>query len=147
MIELNIDGIEDIRRTFARLVPEAKAQALAGLADAAYRTARFEADGHTQTGALVQSLSLKPEGADAWTVGHDLRRAPHALFVHWGTKPHDIRPKERKALRWVHGNGFVFARFARHPGYAGDPYLETAADAAVRDFPRIVDQINLEGRW
>lgn len=143
MIEIDIEGIEDIRRTFARLVPEAKAHALAGLADTAYRTARSEADTHTQTGALVQSLSLKPEGADVWIVGHDRARAPHALFVHWGTRPHDIRPKERKALRWVSGNGFLFAKIVHHPGYKGDPYLETAADAAVRDFPRIVNEIEI----
>ena len=84
MIDITVDGIEDIRRTFARLVPEAKTQALAGLADTAYRTARSGADAHTQTGALVQSLSLKPEGADAWIVGHDRVRAPHALFVRYG---------------------------------------------------------------
>lgn len=145
MIELSVEGVEEIRRTFAQLVPRAKARALEGLAQTAYGTARREADTHTQTGALVRSLSLKPEGDDAWIVGHDTAHAPHALFVHWGTKPHVIRPKERKALRWVNGNGYLFAKFVKHPGYKGDPWLETAADEAVRRFDLIVRNIDLGG--
>jgi hypothetical protein len=73
-------------------------------------------------------------------VGHDGQRAPHAEFVLFGTRPHIIRPKDKKALRWVSGNGFVFARVVNHPGYLGDNYLETAATDAIKAMPGIVDQ-------
>lgn len=143
MIEINPEGIEAVRRTFERLAPAAKTQALEGLAKSAFATAQHGVAQHTQTGALEDSLSLKPDGDEAWIIGHDLRRAPHALFVHWGTRPHVITHKDKQALRWVHGNGYVFAKFVRHPGYRGHSYLVEAADAAVRDFPRIVDQIEI----
>ena len=146
MIEIRAEGIAAIREAFARLAPAAKTQALAGLAQTAYDSARAQADTHTATGAIVRSLTVKPEGEDAWIVGHDAQHAPHAFFVHWGTKPHIIRPREKKMLRWANGGGFIFARIVHHPGYKGDAWLEQGADAAVADFPRIVDRINLEGR-
>lgn len=145
MIELNIEGIEAVRKRFARLVPEVKEQALNKLAQVAFDTAQQQADTHTQTGALKRSLDLLPEDEDAWIVRHDLQAAPHALFVHWGTRAHDIRPRDRKALRWTGGQGgdthYIFARFVRHPGYAGDPWLVTAAEEAIRQFDAIVRDI------
>ncbi len=54
-------------------------------------------------------------------------------------------PKDKKALRWPSGQGggthFVFARFARHPGYEGDAWLVKAADEAVRQFDAIVRRV------
>jgi len=89
------------------------------------------------TGALFQSLYNRevPGGRE---VGHDPQRAPHALFVHWGTRPHVIKPKNKKALRWAGGGGFVFAKSVKHPGYRGDPWLTQAADVAVREFDTVV---------
>jgi hypothetical protein len=138
MIELNIEGMDAIRREFARLVPEVKQQVLDGMAQVAFDTAQRQADTHTKTGALARSLRLRPEGDSAWIIDHDQQAAPHAVFVHWGTRPHVIRPKDKKALRWVSGNQFIFARFVRHPGYAGDPWMVKAADEAVRQFDNIV---------
>jgi len=88
---------------------------------------------HTKTGALHASAFNRRVDSDlARMVGHDLDRAPYARWVIGGAKPHTIRPKEpRKALRWVVGNGFVFARKVNHPGYEGDNYLNPAAQAAL----------------
>ncbi len=66
------------------------------------------------------------------------------MFVHWGTKPHEIRPRRRKVLRWPAGDEFVFARKVRHPGYEGDAYLVRAADDAVRAFDAIVRKVQQE---
>ncbi len=145
MIELNIDGLAAIREQFRRMVPETKRQVLSGMAQTAYDTAQRQVDTHTVTGALARSLFLKPEGDDAWIIGHHRQHAPHALFVHWGTRPHVIRPKTKKALRWVGGSGggtgFIFAKFVNHPGYPGDAWLVKAADEAVRQFDAIVRRV------
>lgn len=145
MIQLNIDGLDAVRQQFARLVPQTQQQVLNGLAKVAFDSAQRQADTHTQTGALARSLFLKPQGESAWVIGHDLQHAPHALFVHWGTRPHVIRPKDRKALRWASGQGrgtqFLFARFVNHPGYKGDAWLVKAADDAVKQFAAIVNRV------
>lgn len=143
MIEINIEGIEQMQRHFARLVPETQKQVLDGLAQTAFDTAQHEVGKHVVTGALERSLSLKPEGTDAWIIGHDTQHAPHAIFVHFGARAHVIRPKERQALRWPGGNGFIFAKWVKHPGYAGDPWLETAKQSAIRAFADIVRRV----RW
>ena len=148
MIELNIEGLDAIRDTFKRLVPEVQQHVLNGMAQIAFDAAQQQADTHTKTGALARSLSLKPDGDSAWIIGHNLQHAPHAIFVHFGTRPHLIKPKDKKALRWAGGNGgathFVFARFVHHPGYAGDAWLVKAADEAVRQFDAIVRRVQGE---
>jgi hypothetical protein len=140
MIEINMEGMEAIRQEFARLVPEVQQRVLDGMAQVAFDTAQRQADTHTKTGALARSLRLRPEGDSAWIIDHNLQSAPHALFVHWGwrrTRP--IYPKRKKALRWVGGGGFIFAKSVTTPAeYAGDPWLVKAADEAVRQFDNIV---------
>jgi hypothetical protein len=138
MIAINIEGLDAIRQEFARLVPEVQQRVLNGMAQVAFDTAQRQADTHTKTGALARSLRLRPEGDSAWIIDHNLQSAPHALFVHWGSRPHAIRPRTKKVLRWAGNNGFIFARFVRHPGYSGDPWLVKAADEAVRQFDSIV---------
>lgn len=144
MISIRIDGVESIGQSLGRLLPQSE-KAVLQLAERIHELARDGADKHTKTGALIDSLGHGPKRLpDGWEIGHDLQRAPHAIFVHWGTKPHIIKPKNKKALRWVSGNGFVFARIVRHPGYKGDPWLIRAADNAVREFDSIV-QRNVKG--
>lgn len=142
MISIDIEGLDSVRERFSRLVPEVKQQVLNGMAQVAFDTAQRQVDTHTQTGALARSLRLRPEGDSAWIVDHDLQHAPHALFVHWGTRKHPIFPKNKKALRWVGGGKFIFAKFVKeHPGYEGDPWLVKAADEAVRQFDAIVRRV------
>lgn len=42
--------------------------------------------------------------------------APQAEFTEKGTRPHVIRPRRAKALRFVSGGRTVFARVVHHPG-------------------------------
>jgi len=133
-------NIDAIRRSLQRLVPDLHADVTRETAQEAFDAALAGADRHTKTGALKRSLKLRKlmfTGGERYEIYHDLKAAPHALFVHWGTKPHLIRPKNRKALRWEGPNGFIFARIVHHPGYKGDPYLENARSSVVRGFTRI----------
>lgn len=54
--------------------------------------------------------------------------APYGKYVHEGTRPHEIRPRRKKALRWATGGGFVFAKSVMHPGTKADPFLQNALD-------------------
>ena len=78
---------------------------------------------------------------DGWEIGHDLQVAPEALFVHWGTRPHKIKPKRKKALRWPAGGQFAFAKSVNHPGYKGDSWLVRAAALAPAVFDRHVQSL------
>lgn len=51
-------------------------------------------------------------------------------YEHDGTAPHIIRPRRRRALRFITGGRVVFARQVRHPGTRGSEFLVRALDAA-----------------
>ncbi|MDA8082292.1 MAG: HK97 gp10 family phage protein [Nitrospiraceae bacterium] len=50
--------------------------------------------------------------------------APYASFVHDGTAPHIIRPKNKKALAWPGGGHPV--KGVKHPGTKGKPFFDIA---------------------
>lgn len=137
MLVISLTGVKQAEREIAALPLKSRA-AIAAFAQHVYDSAQARADRHTKTGALVRSLYLRPYGDVGWEIGHDMQHAPYAVFVHWGTRPHRIAPKTRKVLRWPSGGAFVFARWVRHPGYNGDPWLLTATRDAIRDFDAIV---------
>jgi hypothetical protein len=163
MITVSVTGVDGAQQTLAKIVPQST-KAVRELAQRIHDLADAGADKHTKTGALRRSLYLRsiPGG---WEIGHDRQMAPHAVFVHWGTKPHVIKGKpvtpykvypkppnkvlggifrrwyvkKQKTLRWSVGGKFIFANEVHHPGYKGDPWLIRAADQAVREFDRIVN--------
>lgn len=49
---------------------------------------------------------------------------PYARFVHDGTKPHEIRPKNKKALK----TPFGVRKKVNHPGTKANPYLQNAVN-------------------
>lgn len=139
MTQTRIIGTDAVKSDLLALPDKLRREVVLKMSQIAYDTAHAGADKHTDTGALVQSLYNRaiPNGRE---VGHDTERAPHAIFVHWGTRPHTIRPKNKKALRWAAGGKFAFAQQVNHPGYAGDAWMVRAADEAVKAFASIVDQ-------
>jgi hypothetical protein len=138
-ITIKVNGVETLKKDLIGLTPKIEKAVLLQLSNVAYDQAQRGAGRHVKTGALLQSLFNRaiPKGRE---VGHDPERAPHALFVLFGTKPHKIQPKNKKALRWAGPGGFIFAKSVNHPGYRGDHYLNRAADEAIRQFDAIVNQ-------
>jgi hypothetical protein len=58
-----------------------------------------------------------------YTVGTNVTYAP---MVETGTKPHIIRPKSKKVLRFKVGGQTVYARVVHHPGTKPKPFLSRA---------------------
>jgi hypothetical protein len=138
-IKVTLQGLSEVRGTLPKIPPELERRVIFDMSQIAFDTIEQGAQRHHKTGKLRLSLfNRKVEGGRE--VGHDLRVAPQALWINAGTRPHDIRPKNKKALRWVVGNRFVFARFVRHPGYVGDGYVIRSATDALRQFSAIVDR-------
>lgn len=142
MITVSLEGQEAVFAKFKELDDKLSKRAVRKLADAVYKDVQQGADKHTNTGALFRSVRIRSVD-DGYEIFHDLQHAPYAPFVHWGSKPHVIRPKNKKALRWPSGNGFVFAKFVHHPGYIGDEYMVRAAAEAPSHLETIIKQFEV----
>jgi len=138
MLRLKVDGLDVAIRGIREIPPALERRVIEGMAQIAHSTMQAGADRHSKTGALFRSVFNRPTTAGR-EVGHDTQAAPYAPFVVFGARPHTIRPKNRKALRWPSGGAFAFAKIVHHPGYRGDDYLTRAADDAVRQFAAVVD--------
>jgi hypothetical protein len=56
---------------------------------------------------------------------------PATMYVIEGTRPHEIRPRTRKALRFTaHGGGTIFAAVVHHPGTKANNFLLKAMEEA-----------------
>jgi len=56
----------------------------------------------------------------------------YAGFVNDGTRPHIIRPRRAKALRFRVGGRIVYARVVNHPGTKARPFLDRALEEIAR---------------
>lgn len=142
-IGVKLVGMPEVRQAIIGLPQKIEREALLRMSQIAYDSMQLGADRHTKTGALFQSVYNRPLGEAGREVGHDPERAPYAAFVLFGTRPHRISARTRKALRWPSGDSFRFARWVNHPGYAGDDYLTTSARDALDELNRIISDISI----
>jgi phage gpG-like protein len=75
----------------------------------------------TQIGALM--VVIPENGAVVGT------NKQYAASMEFGSKPHIIRPINKKMLRWWNGNMFIFAKEVHHPGTKGFFFLTRAAES------------------
>lgn len=136
-IQVRVLGADTLAKDLQAIPVKMEASVIRQMSQIAYDRAQAGAGRHSKTGALFRSLYNRsiPNGRE---VGHDPQMAPHALFVNFGTRPHKIYPRTKKALRWSGGGVFHFAKVVNHPGYRGDNYMQAAADAAIVQFSAIV---------
>jgi HK97 gp10 family phage protein len=122
---------------------------LAAVAEAKRRVPR-------KTGHLGRSIKAGRVTKRSATVEANAR---YAAYVEFGTKPHVIRPKTKKALAWApsgqtrlsgrprKGAKRIFATIVNHPGTKAQPFLRPAVEAAVerQSVARIVEKWNKAG--
>lgn len=86
-----------------------------------------------RTGRLRSSIKADPPRVftlrPSVTIGSNVE---YAEWVHDGTRPHTIRPRRAKALRFVVGGRVVYAKVVDHPGTKPRPFL----DRALREVSR-----------
>lgn len=93
-----------------------------------------------QTGNLRRSISQKVFGADKGLVFVN-DTAPYGEYVEFGTKPHVIRPKNRKMLAFKSNGITIFAKKINHPGSKPYPFMEPAFQESQPQIERIYDAI------
>lgn len=120
--------------------PEATKKMVRQQLKMAARDVREYASSHhnyvTRTGAMErQGIATDVEDTRA-TISLS-ESVPYGVYLHEGTKAHDIVPRNKMVLRWATGQGFVFSARARHPGIKADPFLYNAIDAMA---PKIISR-------
>ena len=95
-----------------------------------------------KTGNLGRSIVV---GRVTDTYAETVATANYAAYVELGTRPHVIRPRNKKVLRFAprgsgrlsgsprSGGSVVFARRVNHPGTKPKPYMVPGATKAVQD--------------
>lgn len=74
--------------------------------------------GKTQRSIRIKNASMRKAAVQA-TWG--------ARFIEQGTKPHPIKPKRFKALKWSQNGQPMFAKKVSHKGTKGKPFLRNSA--------------------
>jgi hypothetical protein len=90
--------------------------------------ANLRRNGSIRTGRLVNSVRIKmvkDEKGVRFEVGSDVK---YASYVEFGTGPHLILPRNKKALWWKGADHPV--RRVNHPGSKAKPWLRPAIAAA-----------------
>jgi hypothetical protein len=136
-VSAEIRGIPQLRARIEAITPNAGL--LRKVALLAVREQKLLAP--RKTGNLARTIHL---GAVTPTRAETIASADYAAYVERGTRPHEIRPKNRKALRWAadgasarlsgtprSGGRVRFAKRVQHPGTRAQPFMIPGAQKAV----------------
>lgn len=85
-----------------------------------------------RTGNLRAHNNIRVARRAPGAVGEVFNDADYAAAVHDGSGPYTIRPRKKKALRFVVEGRVVFAKSVRHPGTKARPFLAKAAEEMAR---------------
>lgn len=119
---VDLTALSDDLREAAKAADVEVMDILVNMAEEIAEVMRQEAP--VQTGKLRDSIRVKvmsdhivigPEGVD------------YAVYVHYGTKPHEIRAKNASALKFRVNGNTVFATVVQHPGTDPNPFAARAA--------------------
>ncbi len=129
-VEAVVQAVERARENLARNVPLAL-QLSADLVAVQAKTVHEYKDRSS-----VLTNSIAPDAIEGTFDGGNLSvvvgaGAAYGIYVERGTRPHRIKPRYRKSLRWPVEGGFVFSRGVRHPGTRGTHFLANALDSRL----------------
>lgn len=133
----NIIGIPQLRARITAITPNADLMRFLGLS--AIREQKLIAP--RKTGNYARLIHL---GAVTATQAETIAGAAYSIHVERDTRAHEIRPRNRKALRWAASSGDArltgtprtggrvrFAKRVWHPGTKGQHVMERGARKAV----------------
>lgn len=139
-MQIEVKGLDQVAAKFDKLpvaiqdkLKLAMARSLKAIADKARRSHRFK----SRTSTLERAIEVEVNNTEG-VVRLD-PKLEYVPYVHQGTRPHSISPREKRALRWGGVGNWHYAKRVSHPGYKGDPFLYRAARlerSTVREFFR-----------
>lgn len=128
--ELRLGKLPDDFRAALRAEIDAKAVAIRD--DAKNKAGEFF---HVRSGRFVNSIRKSVRSSKTQVVGKVFSKNPVAHLLERGVKPHDIKPKNARALRFF-GFKLVFSEGVHHPGFRGHTIINAAFNemkAQLRD--------------
>jgi len=93
-----------------------------------------------KTGELRESLGVRVE-PNRVIVGPT---AKHAPYVEFGTRAHEIRAKNKKALAFKVGGNMVVVQKVNHPGTKARPFVRPAFEAWKESLGPAVAEANIQ---
>lgn len=110
MIKFRLEGLKKVEDVFEKV-----SQVYDVLAERTAKAIRDEAANLSpvRTGKLMASWNYVKISDGRYVVGSRMFYAPYLEF---GTRPHVIRPKQARALRFEVDGEVVYARYVHHPG-------------------------------
>ena len=136
-VVLDAKGLEKAADAF-RKIPEKFERTMRLAMKSSIRDIREHARGNhrfvSRSGNLENAISSEVfDDPISGMIFLDTGQAPYGFWVHKGTKPHAIFPKNKKVLRWAQGGDFIFSKNVLHPGTKPDPFLQGALEAKQDD--------------
>lgn len=134
---MTVEGLDRVERAFNK-TPELLAEWLqravvAGAAEITKRAVRGNVP--YKTGRLAQSIGRPPRGLVIEPLKATVRpQTDYAYFVHEGTRPHQIRPKEKKALFWQGAKHPL--KLVNHPGTKANQFMPRLLELSKQDIDR-----------
>lgn len=99
------------------------------------------ANGNFQTGQLSNSINYKLTDGGFRSV--ITVKAKHGIFIENGTKPHIIRAKNCKYLRFKQGGEIRYAKAVKHPGTKANPFLQPAINSNAPQFLKKLEDLGV----
>ena len=131
-------NIKDSKGIFSYIDKESKEfskQKVRDTTQKAYENVKLFAKPHRVSGTLEKNIrhKIKDNAGIVWIDNDGMmkewngKQINYVQFVLYGSKPHPIEPKNKKALRFVSFGNFIFSkRVKKHPGYKGDDFMKKA---------------------
>ena len=130
-----MQGLEDINKTLRYIDEDMQNKFLVLTTKDAYKSVKKRAEVHHDTGNMENNITYRVRKkelyGEVYIEDHNMLTSDninYALFVLFGTKPHAIKPKDKKTLRYSGVHGFVDSKRVHHPGYKGDNFLKKGVE-------------------
>jgi hypothetical protein len=142
-------GVGKVIKKLKRLGSEYPKEFIARATHDLHDNAVKNASKHTKSGRLENNIEMRitNDSGEIYIANAGMvkkwrgKHVNYGIFVHFGSKPHIIKPKHKKALRWGGSSVFHFAKSVKHPGYKGDPFMYNALKTTQRKLNQIAKDI------
>jgi hypothetical protein len=147
-MKVEMHNLEVVFKKLEKIDKEKKKEIIGEVTERMYENTRNFAKSHHISGMLERNIrhKINNEAGIVWIDDENMlvnwngKRINYAEFVLKGTKPHVIKPKRKKALRFSYKNldEFVFRKKVNHQGYKGDNFLKKAIEKTLKELDEIV---------